>query len=336
MSTEELLTEDEMDALMEGIQEEESSADDGASQDVQPYELVSPENSVNGLRGILDTVNERLCHQLRIGFSELLRRTVDVTHGELLTQPYSEFTDTLSKPCSVNVVELKPLSGPGLLVFEQQLVFIAVDTFFGGVGRVYGATNERDFTTIENRFIQRLRKLVFKALSAAWAPFLAVECGLEGAESNPQFVTEIAVNEPLLLTTLTLSLSEEVSGLLHLALPCAMFETVRGQLLASLCKEHPVYNEKLSAQLGEGIKESEIIVRGALAKTELTLGELLTMKVGDFIPLDIPARATLEAEGIALYRGYHGIAKGQRALKIDQPVNPRHPSEHANKDQAAT
>jgi flagellar motor switch protein FliM len=282
-----------------------------------PYELVSPENIITPILATLDTVFERFAHSLQITLSELLRCELALAPNALEIRTLGDFLGSLAAPASLTALTLAPLAGPGLLVFEQPLVFLLVDTFFGGKGQRLGSPGGREFTTVERRLIQRLQRLSLNALEVAWQPYLEVRCSLLGHESNPQFVTTIEPPAAIALITLPLTLAgkEASGGKLHLVLPCAMFEPVRAQLLAS-GKEHTQRSERLAKLLGEGIKESFISVRGLLAETELTLRDLLELRAGDFIPMSIPEFAVLEAEGIRLYAGRYGQFQGQRAVKI--------------------
>jgi flagellar motor switch protein FliM len=266
---------------------------------------------------VIETVNERLTHRLRVALGELLPRELEVAVGTLEVRSLGDFRGALNAPCSMNLLALPPLAGPGLLVFEQELVFALVDAYFGGSGRAHVPLKGRDFTHTENRFIQRLRERVFRALEAAWQPFLSVQCAHLGAEVDPQFVTAINSEEVLVVTSLAIKW-DELALSLHLALPCAAFEPVRDSLLASLSKDHPVRNDGLSRLLREGVKDSRVTLRGFLAETEIKLGELLALQVGDFIPMEIPSRAVLEAEEVPVYAGRYGIAQGQRAMKIEE------------------
>jgi flagellar motor switch protein FliM len=321
MPTDEILTQDEMDALREVVAQRKVSLPYRAAplEDAQPYELISPETNVSGILPVLETIQERFAHRLRIGLFELLRREVEVVGSSIEIRAYNDLITALSAPCSINIIGISPLSGPGLLMFERQLVFMVVDTFFGGTGRMYTTSPTRDFTPTETRFIQRLLKLTFHCLEAAWQPFTPINCVSLSVETNPQFVTAINPLEALAVTSLQIQ-KEDSTGNLYLALPCSMFEPVRGVLLASLNKEHPRYSERLTRLLQDGVKDSLVDIRCTLAETELSFRDLLLLKVGDFIPMDISDEALIEIEGIPLYKGQYGVAQGWRALKIKRPL----------------
>lgn len=322
MSTDEFLTRDERDALMEVVSKKARGSSAGASafrEGALPYDLASQDYAINSLLPVLDTIHERFAHRLRIGLFELLRRDLIVTVGSIEKRSYTDLTTSLSIPCSVNVIGMEPLSGPALLIFDLELIFMIVDTFFGGTGRLYKSPSVRDFTTTETRFIQRLLQLSFGCLEEAWEPYAALKCKHLDSENKPQFITSLNPNEPLTVSSVHVS-RDNIAGNLHLALPYSILEPIRETLLNSLCKEHPNPSERLTERLREGIRESQVEASCSLAGFELTLSELLALKIGDVIPVDIPSKAVLRVENVPICNGDYGIAQGWRALKVEQPL----------------
>ncbi|HAS52337.1 MAG TPA: flagellar motor switch protein FliM [Gammaproteobacteria bacterium] len=322
MSTDQFLTKDERDALMEVVSKKSRSRSMSAgpfSDEVQSYDLGSQDYAINNLLPVLETIHERFAHRLRISLFELLRRDLMVTVGSIEKRSYTDLTTSLSVPCSVNVIGMAPLSGPALLILDQELIFMVVDTFFGGAGRAYKSSSARTFTTTETRFIQRLLDLSFKCLEDAWEPFTALKCSRQGAESKPQFITALNPTETLAVSSVHIS-RDNIAGILHLALPYSILEPIRKTLLSSLHKEHPNPSPQMTERLLEGIRDSQVEGHCYLAGFELALSELLALKVGDVIPVDIPPTATLQVENVPIYSGTYGVAQGWRALRIEQAL----------------
>lgn len=336
MSTDQFLTQDERAALMEVVSKKVRGTGTGSSaflDGAMPYDLSSQDYSVNSLLPVLDTIHERFAHRLRIGLFELVRRDLIVTVGSIEKRSYTDLTTSLSVPCSVNVIGMAPLSGPALLIFDQELIFMIVDTFFGGTGRPYKAASVRDFTTTETRFIQRLIQLSFGCLEGAWEPFTKVTCDHQSSETKPQFITALNPTELLAVSSVLIS-RDNISGIMHLALPYSILEPIRETLLNSLSKEHPNPSERFTERLREGVSDSQVDVRCFLAGFELMLSELLALGIGDVIPVNIPSKAILQVEDVPIYSGHYGVAQGWRAIKIEQNLGL--PGEWAEQPAAPT
>ncbi len=320
MSTDQFLTQDERSALMDVVSRKARGNSSGPSaflDGAMPYDLTSQDYTVNSLLPVLDTIHERFAHRLRIGLFEMVRRELIVTVGSIEKRSYTDLTTSLSVPCSVNVIGMAPLSGPALLILDQELIFMIVDTFFGGTGRLYKSVGLRDFTTTENRFIQRLLQLSFSCLEVAWQPFAKVTCTHLNTETKPQFITALNPTELLAVSSVHVS-RDSLSGILHLALPYSILEPIRETLLSSLCKEHQSPNPQFTDRLREGVRDSQVDARCFLAGFELMLSELLALSVGDVIPVNIPSKAILQVEDVPVYSGQYGVAQGWRAIKIEQ------------------
>ena len=322
MSTDEILSPDEREALMEAVSETGGQSVEmaGDQDSALPYDLAGQDYAISSLLPVLETIHERFAHRLGIGLFDLVRRELNVTAGSVERRSYTDFTRSLGVPCSANIIQLSPLSGPALLVFDVELIFMIVDTFFGGTGRLYKSSSVRNFTTIETRFIQRLLDLCFSCLEEAWAPFVALKCSRISSENKPQFITALNSSEPLTVSSVQIS-RDSIAGNIHLALPYSLLEPIRKNLLSSLCQEHPNPSPALAERLHDGLQESQVDVRCALAGFELSLSDLLALRVGDVIPVNIPSTAVLRVEEVPLYSGHYGVAQGWSALKIDQAVS---------------
>ncbi|HNM44022.1 FliM/FliN family flagellar motor switch protein [Plasticicumulans sp.] len=318
MPNRDLLSQDELDALMEGVGNGRVVVGRGQSAgEVLAYDLASPENVIACIQPALNTVQMRFVHQLGLGFYELLRRDLPLTPVEVHAEPYQDFVARLHPPCSVNVIGLSPMAGPGLILFDHPLVFSLVGAWYGGQGTQYSETDRLEFTAAELRMVQRLNALCAKALVSAWQPYLPVRWTQHASEISPHLVTAIHPGELLIVFGIDLMLDGTL-GTLRVALPSSMFEPVRGTLLAALAREHPLRDERLQRLLEEGVRDAQVQVSCVLAELEVSVNDLLNLQVGDTIPVDLPDQARLEVDGVRLLAGHFGDTQGWRALQIDR------------------
>src|SRR5690606_39497823 len=103
----------------------------------------------------------RFARYLRIGLFNSMHRSAEFSVGPIKVQNYSEFVRNLAVPTNLNLVQVKPLRGTGLVVFDPNLVFLVVDNLFGGDGRFHTRVEGRDFTPTEQRIIQGMLEVVF-------------------------------------------------------------------------------------------------------------------------------------------------------------------------------
>ena len=165
----EFLTQDEVDALLKGVSgDAEAPAQEDAPGGVRPYNLATQERIVRGRMPALEIINERFARSLRVGLFNFMRRSPEISVGPVRVIKYSEFVRNLVVPTNLNIVQVKPLRGSGLFVFEPSLVFLVVDNLFGGDGRFHMRVEGRDFTPTEQRIIRRMLEVVTADYEAAW------------------------------------------------------------------------------------------------------------------------------------------------------------------------
>ena len=162
-----LLSQDEIDALLHGvddIEEEEVVEEEGGESNAatSDYDFSSQDRIVRGRMPTLEMVNERFARHMRISLFNMMRRTAEVSINGIQMIKFGEYVHTLFVPTSLNMVRFRPLKGTGLLTMEARLVFILVDNFFGGDGRYHAKIEGREFTPTERRIIQMLLKIIFE------------------------------------------------------------------------------------------------------------------------------------------------------------------------------
>ncbi|MBU4499531.1 MAG: flagellar motor switch protein FliM, partial [Gammaproteobacteria bacterium] len=130
------LSQDEVDALLKGVTGEidDAPADAIDHTVARPYNLATQERIVRGRMPTLEIINERFARLLRIGLYNFLRRGIEVSVGPVKVSKYSEFIRNLVVPTNLNLIQIKPLRGTALMIFNPDLVFLMVDNLFGGDG----------------------------------------------------------------------------------------------------------------------------------------------------------------------------------------------------------
>ena len=316
MSSEgEILSQGEIDALLKGVDEGavELSAAPAAGA-TQPFNIATHVRIERGRLPALDLVNERFVRQLRAGINNLLRRVPEISIAPMQVRKFSEYTQTLHLPASLNLVKLNPLRGTALVVFDSQLVFAMVDTFFGGFGR-NSRIEGRDFTPTESRVIQMLLQQVLSDLRVSWAPLLPLQPEFTGSEQNPMFVNVAAASEVVVVNAYRIEL-DGGGGELHVMMPYSMLEPIRGLLDAGPQSDSSERDGRWARQLRAHAEDLEIEVVPVLGQSTLTVERLLSLKAGDMIPCDFEGEVTLFAEGIAAARGKYCSSRGKQAVQV--------------------
>jgi flagellar motor switch protein FliM len=313
------LSQDEVDALLKGVT---GDADDAPAEvedksTARSYNLATQERIVRGRMPTLEIINERFARQLRIGLYNFLRRGIEISVGPVKVTKYSEFIRNLVVPTNLNLVHFKPLRGTALMIFNPDLVFLMVDNLFGGDGRFHTRVEGRDFTQTEHRIIQRVLNIVFESYSKSWEPIYPIEFEFIRSEMNTQFANIATPNEVVVSITFTIELGQ-VSGEMHFCIPYSMIEPIKDLLTSSLQAENLEVDKRWIRLMRQQIQLAEVEIVADLGTAQVSLGDIVNMKVGDVIPLDIPKTVEAKVDGIPVMECAYGKFNGQYTLRVEK------------------
>ncbi|MFA7552892.1 MAG: flagellar motor switch protein FliM [Spongiibacteraceae bacterium] len=310
-----LLSQDEIDALLHGVDDgdvdTDSDEDDGSA---QSYDLTSQDRIVRGRMPTLEMVNERFARYTRISLFNLLRRSADVAVGGIQIQKFGEYVHTLYVPTSLNMVKLRPLRGTGLIILDAKLVFKLVDNFFGGDGR-HAKIEGREFTPTELRVVEMVLQDAFVDLHEAWRAILPIEFEFVNAEVNPSMANIVSPSEVVVVSTFHIEL-DGGGGDMHITLPYSMIEPIRETLDAGLQTDVDDVDDRWITSLREDIMAANVGLDCVVAKKEVTLRDIMELKAGDVIPIDMPESLVITANGVPMLNAKLGRSKGNMALQV--------------------
>jgi flagellar motor switch protein FliM len=322
MAANDLLSQDEIDALLHGVDSGnvEIQTEEAADGEAHSYDFTSQDRIVRGRMPTLEMINERFARYYRTSLFGMLRRSADISVSGVQMLKFSEFVHTLFVPTSLNLVRLNPLRGKGLFVLDPKLVFSVVDAYFGGTGRFHTKIEGREFTPTELRVVKMLLDLAFTDMREAWKPVLNIKFEYVGSEVNPQFANIVSPSEVVVVTTLHIDL-ESGGGDLHICLPYSMVEPIRDLLDAGVQSDRGDRDERWEISLREEIMGAKVELSSVLAETQISMKELSGLKEGDIIPLDIPEVVEVCAAEVPIFRGQVGVSEGNYAIKIREKID---------------
>ena len=286
---------------------------------VREYDMAAQERLVRRPMPTLDIVNERMQRYLRTSLFHFARRSPEVVIEPVTVQRFSEFLGVLPAPVHFSVVALRPLRGSGLVVCESTLISALVDSLYGGAGTLQAPIEGREFSPAEQRVIQRLLGLVCADYAKAWKGIYPLELEFQRSETHPRFVNIAAPADLVLVTTLQVSFGG-LQGAVRICKPWAALDPVRDVLYGAQQADAIAEDRRWVTQLTREIQAAEVTLTAELAQPELTVGQLLAMKPGDFIPLDRASRIVAAVDGTPVFACHYGTHNARYALRIDECV----------------
>jgi len=317
------LSQDEVDALLKGVtgDTDESATEEQSVSGPRSYNLGTQERIVRGRMPTLELINERFARYLRIGLFNYMHRNAEISVGPIRVQKYSEFIRNLVVPTNLNLVLAKPLRGTALFVFDPNLVFLVVDNMFGGDGRFHTRVEGRDFTPTEQRIIQGLLDVAFTEYSKSWKPVYSMTFEYIRSEMNSQFANIATPSEIVVSTTFTLEFGGATADM-HICFPYSMIEPIRDLLYSTMQSDQLSTDKRWIGTLRRQLQGAEVEIVAQLGTATISLGQILKLKAGDVIPVQIPDKILAHVDSVPLMECRYGQQNGQYALKVERFITP--------------
>ncbi|MGM0785228.1 MAG: flagellar motor switch protein FliM [Pseudomonadota bacterium] len=329
MSQDDLLSQEEIDALLKGVSgDEESTSHGDVDSRVRPYDPATQHRIIRERLQALDIINERFARHFRMGLFNLLRRSADITVDSVRYQSYSDFSRNVPVPTNINIIAMKPLRGSALIVFPPNLVFMVVDNLFGGDGRFLTKSEGREFTNTEQRIIQRLLSLAIDAYSESWKSVYPLEISYLRSEMQSKFANITnSPNEIVVNTSFNIEVGNLTSSF-QICIPYSMIEPLRDLLANPLSDGSHSQDSTWTQRMAGELRHSEVELVANFATISSRIAHVMALKVGDILPFELPETVTANVDGVPVMECEYGSQHDQRALRVLRIID--HGAQHSS------
>lgn len=313
---------DKMRISILGLDEPESMESAVGPDGVRPYEMGRQERIVRGRMPTLEIINERFGRYLRVGLFSFMRKNPEITVGPVKVQKYSDFIRNLAVPANLNVVNLQPLRGNGLFIFDPALVDTVIEAMFGGRNQYKSKVEGRELTPTESKIVKEMLNVVFAEYTKAWAPVHAIQPEMLRSEMYTQFANIANPSEIVVSTSFSIEIGA-CGGMFHICFPYSMIEPIRDALYSSMQGDQAEPDRRWTGSLRTQIENTKVELVADLASTTLSLRDIASMQVGDFIEFDIPKFVEARVGGVAIMDCKYGVKNGRYSLKVNDVYQER-------------
>ena len=319
--SESFLSQDEVDALLEGVTGESQKLSDELQEqgEVRAYSISSQERIVRGRMPSMEIVNERFARNLRVGLFNMIHRSPEISLGPVSVQRYSAFLRELAVPTNFNIMAIRPLRGSGLIVCEPALLFGIIEMLYGGAGKFKTRIEGREFSQTEQRIINRLVGVITEEYKKAWKGIYPLELEYQRSEMQPQFANIATPSEIVVSTHFQVEIGD-ISGAIHFCMPYATLEPIRDVLYSSTQGDSVEVDRRWVNVLTQEIQAAEVVLVAELARANTTIEQLMAIKPGDFIELDRQSKIEATISGVPVFECQYGTHNAKYALRIDRSL----------------
>lgn len=316
----EVLSQQEIDSLLAALSTGELDANDMQESDerqVKDYDFKRPVKFSKEHLRTLEIIFEHYGRLLSTQLQVQLRKNVQVTVNSSETVTFSEFSNALSSPVILSIVNFAPLPGNILMELSLNLGYAVIDRMLGGQGTALEKTKE--FSEIEMALLEKILVVCMQLLREPWKNVVEISPVLDRIETNPQFAQIIAPSDMIAIVTLNIKIGE-VEGLMNFCLPYFTLEDIMDNLNTKFWystiheSSDEVYQEYLEAL----VKKVSVPIRAVLGGSSISVNDFMNLQLGDIIRLDseINGDMVVYVGNIKKFTAVPGSSKDKYAAQV--------------------
>jgi flagellar motor switch protein FliM len=317
------LSQEEVDALLDGVNGEAPVVAPEETDGIKTYDLGKQERIVRGRMPTLEIINERFARNIRLGLFNFMRRNPEISVGQSKVQKYSAFLRNIVVPTNINIMQVRPLRGSALVICEPSLVFTVIDNLFGGTGKLHTRIEGRDFSATEQRIILRIVEVIAEEYRKAWVGVYPIEFEYVRSEMHTQFANIATPSEIMVTTSFDIEIGE-AGGAMHICIPYSTLEPIREMLYSSVRADQQQADKRWVSLLTQQLKSADVNLVAEFTSTQASVRQLMSLKAGDFIGLDLPETVVAKVDKVPLFDCHFGVSSGRYAIKVRETLtNPK-------------
>ncbi len=330
----EVLSQDEIDQLLQAISSGDSEADDykpvNDTRRIKIYDFRRPDKFSKEQIRTVSNMHETFARLTTTSLSAQLRTLVHVHVASVDQLTYEEFIRSIPTPTTLAVINMDPLKGNAVLEIAPEITFIIIDRLFGGSGDTGGKVN-RDLTDIEQSVMEGIIVRILANMREAWTQVIDLRPRLQQIETNPQFAQIVPPNEMVILVTLEIKIGEE-AGMMNICIPYITIEPIVSKLSSQFWFSS-VRRSSTTQYLGtlkEKLADVEMELVADIGSINVPIRDVLALRIGDVVRLDnirVGEPLTLSVGSKKKFYCQPGVVGKKMAVQIIGKIE-----EHENED----
>jgi flagellar motor switch protein FliM len=280
----------------------------------------------------LDAMHMQFVGQWRQSMSTLVPAEIKILAGDMELKTYEAFVLEAPSFADIQVFEIDALQTLCAWSFDARWVTAAVDCLFGGAGIIPIKERSGKLTHIELGIRQRLLATMATAYEAAWQAAYPIRLQTLRQEQQLSSLRLTSHKDVVLHAQFAIHFNLlELRVDLCLPKRALDWQTPSASAKSSETSGQPAgWSRSLQHQLYAKPVESVAV----LCEKELSVAQLLSLSLGQVLPIDLSAPVRLMVDGVNMLSGRYGVRNGHYALKVEHMNQP--PLQHTEDFEGAT
>ena len=316
----EVLSQQEIDNLLAALSTGELDANEIQETEEKPvkdYDFKRPVKFSKEHLRTLEIIFEHYGRLLATNLQVYLRKNVQVSVNSSETVTFSEFSNALSSPVILSIVNFAPLSGNIIMELSLNTGYAIIDRMLGGQGTALDKA--KDFSDIEMAILEKILVVCMQLLREPWKNVVEISPVLDRIETNPQFAQIIAPSDMIAIVTLNVKIGD-VEGMMNICLPYFTLEDIMDNLNTKFWYStmQEASDEDYQEHLESLVKRVSVPLRAILGTSSISVNDFMNLQLGDIIRLDseINNDLTVYVGNIKKFTAVPGSSKEKYAVQV--------------------
>ena len=222
----EVLSQSEIDNLLAALSTGELDVDqitEANERPVKEYDFKRPAKFSKEHLRTLEIIFDHYGRLISTNLPAYLRKNVQISVTNSETVTFSEFSNSLSNPVILGIVDFQPLNGNILIELASNLGYAMIDRMLGGPGLPLDKL--RDFSEIEMVILEKIMVICMQLMREPWKNVVEINPVMDRIETNAQFAQVIAPSDMIAIITMEMKIGD-VQGRMNICLPFFTLEDI--------------------------------------------------------------------------------------------------------------
>jgi len=319
-----VMSQNEIDELLNALSAGEVDVTDieeeKKEKKIKKYDFRRPDKFAKDQLRTLEIIHDNLARLINNFLSGYLRSVVEIDVLSTQSMVYSEFSNSISNPAILGIVNFAPLEGQIIVDISNDLAFAMVERLLGGQGKNPLLKESRALTEIEEVLIRNILVKFINLMRESWSNIIELKPKLDQIETNSQFAQIVSPSESIALITFSFRVGD-TEGMVNIAIPHYVIEPILPNLSSKLWFTSTIRKEKTESEqhaISSGIEKSSVPIKAIVGRSSISVSELLTLSVGDVIVLNRNVEDDMEiyVKEKLKYFGKPGVSKNRMAIRV--------------------
>ena len=315
------LSNDEVEALLGGLEgeEEQTTAAQFDPNEVREFTFGSEDLSLLGDYYALRMINEKICRFTRSVFLPMLRLMPRISSFPPEVKSFDEYVESCDQFVSVTNNRIEELRGNCLIVIQAPFISHLTNSYYGGPAEPPNS-KRTEFTGTETRLIELVTSGLASALQNSWRDLMPITLTEIGREVNPQFAAFVDGSDLVIVCSFVVQLPDLDPVNFDIIYPLQTLRPIASQLRSRVQSESGDDDVTWREKMESAILNIPLSITALLGEPALSMGQLIRLKEGDVVPVQINEGVEVRVEDNAMFVAEMGEVAGQVAVNLTKRI----------------